>query len=240
MHHGATELVLSPSGMDGLSLPDWPRLRMILRRALTNLRVGAFAVTDHSANTEAGNFSVTEDVALRFKQLMLPELDAAYNFARYLAKNPDVAQDIVQDAYIKALKGFELYRGGSPRAWIFAIIRNCFYDWQKHHRQKLNMEVDLQSDGQEEDVIASIASPDDSPETTLLRKTQSQSAQKVLASLSQPLREILVLREIEDLSYREVAETLALPIGTVMSRLARARKEFAGSWARHCALENKS
>jgi len=226
------------SGAEWPSAPDWPHLRVILRRALANLGPAAIAMIDQSASS-AQKFMVTEDMAQRFKQLMLPELDAAYNFARYLAKNPDVAQDIVQDAYIKALRGFELYRGGNTRAWIFAIIRNCFYDWQRQHRQKLNMEVDVQADDQEEDVIASIASPDDSPETALMRKSQSQSAQQVLGALSQPLREILVLREIEELSYREVAETLDLPIGTVMSRLARARKEFASSWARHCALEDK-
>ncbi len=219
--------------------PFQQRVQLLLHHTLVALRIGLFAMSNDASPARAEKFVVSDDVAQRFKQLMLPELDAAYNFARFLCRNPDVAQDIVQDAYIKALKGFELYRGGNPRAWIFAIIRNCFYDWQKDHRHKLHVEADMQIADLEEDVTAQIASDDDTPEAALMRKSQSQSAQAVLTSLPQPLREILVLREIEELSYREVADTLALPIGTVMSRLARARKEFALAWTRHCAAEAK-
>jgi RNA polymerase sigma factor (sigma-70 family) len=197
-------------------------------------------ITATTSAASPGKPSISEDIARQFRQTILPELEPAYNFARFLTKNPDAAQDIAQEAFLKALRGFEAFRGGDPRSWIFAIVRNCYHDWQRDRRRKLNLEVEIQDDDQEKDFVGSIISDEDSPEMALLRKSEAQSARVVLMAMSRPLREILVLRELESLSYREIAETTALPIGTVMSRLARARKEFAAAWVERCALETKS
>jgi RNA polymerase sigma factor (sigma-70 family) len=202
--------------------------------------IGSLVISATTAAASQGAPAISEEVASRFRQTILPELDPAYNFARFLTKNPDAAQDIVQQAFLKALKGFEAFRGGDPRSWIFAIVRNCYHDWQRDRRRKLNLEVEMQDDDQEEDFVASIVSDEDTPEMALLRKSEAQSARLVLMAMPRPLREILVLRELEGLSYREIAETTALPIGTVMSRLARARKEFAAAWLKRHAPEAKS
>jgi RNA polymerase sigma factor (sigma-70 family) len=229
-------------------LPLWRRLSVALaideRKTMGNasqvVGIGSLAMSVTIAAASPATHSISEDVASRFRQTILPELDAAYNFARFLTKNPDAAQDIVQEAFLKALRGFEAFRGGDPRSWIFAIVRNCYHDWQRDRRRKLNLEVEIQDDDQEEDLVASIVSDEDTPEMALLRKSEAQSARLVLMAMPRPLREILVLRELEGLSYREIAEATALPIGTVMSRLARARKEFAAAWSKRHALEAKS
>lgn len=174
--------------------------------------------------------SELDDLAHRFRQSVLPELDAAYSFARFLCKDGDVAHDIVQDAFLKAFRAFGGFKGGDTRAWVFAIVRNCYRDWMLGRRRVGRIETKpIEEDG-EESAIERIASDDDTPEASLLRKTEAEAVRLVLMAMPRPLREILVLREIEDLSYREIADITTLPIGTVMSRLARARKEFARAW----------
>jgi RNA polymerase sigma factor (sigma-70 family) len=211
------------------------------RRSLSRtIAIDTIVVASATSAAGPGKASVSEDIARQFRQMILPELEPAYNFARFLTRNPDAAQDVVQDAFLKALRGFEAFRGGDPRAWIFAIVRNCYHDWLRDHRRKRDLEVDVHDEDQEKDIVGSIVSDEDSPEMALLRKSEAQSARIVLMAMTHPLREILVLRELEGLSYREIAETTALPIGTVMSRLARARKEFAAAWVDRCALETKS
>ncbi len=179
-----------------------------------------------------------EAVEARFQRDIVAQLDAAYNFARFLSRDADAAQDIVQEAFLRAYRGFGGYQGGDPRAWIFAIIRNCYHDWLLERRRKARLEIDppVASEGASQP-IEDIASDEDDPETALLRRSEVGRVRAVLAGLPRPIREILVLREIEGLSYRQIAEIAALPIGTVMSRLARARAQFHDAWRREAGTQ---
>jgi RNA polymerase sigma factor (sigma-70 family) len=168
----------------------------------------------------------------RFKQNVVPQLDAAYNFARFLSRDADAAQDIVQEAFLRAYRSFAGYRGGDARAWIFTIVRNCYHSWLMDRRRKSRLEVDHHGEGDSEELISNIPSYEDNPEATLLREAQSKTVRLVLDAMPRPLREILVLRELEELSYRQISEITDLPIGTVMSRLARARSAFGDAWRR--------
>ena len=176
----------------------------------------------------------------RFQREIVPHLDAAYNFARYLSRNPDAAQDIVQDSFLRAYRGFDGYQGGDARAWIFSIVRNCYHNWLLEGRRKARLEVDVpHRDDAAEFSVDDVASDDDTPETALLRSSEAGKVRSVLNLLPRSLREVLVLRELEGLSYREIAQTSALPIGTVMSRLARARDHFANLWQGHGRLQEE-
>ena len=179
----------------------------------------------------------SEDAALaRFKQNIVPQLDAAYNFARFLSRDADAAQDIVQEAFLRAYRSFAGYRGGDVRAWIFTIVRNCYHNWLMDRRRKSRLEVDPHGKGDSEELILNISSDEDTPEAILLREAQSRTVRFVLNMMPRPLREILVLRELEELSYRQISYITALPIGTVMSRLARPRKAFGDAWG--CEAKN--
>jgi len=168
----------------------------------------------------------------RFKQNIVPQLDAAYNFARFLSRDADVAQDIVQEAFLRAYRSFAGYRGGDARAWVFTIVRNCYHSWLMDRRRKARVEVDHHCEGNSEDLIFNISSGEDNPEAMLPRKAESRTVRLMLDMMPRPLREILVLRELEQLSYRQISDIIALPIGTVMSRLARAPKVFGDAWGR--------
>ncbi len=169
----------------------------------------------------------------RFQHVIVPHLDAAYNFARFLSRDAEAAQDIVQEAFLRAYRNFETYRGGDPRSWLFAIVRNCCHVWRQQDRRKTHFERHLDDTGgadPDEDQGYQIASEEDSPETAMIRASEQQRVRSVISKLPETMREILVLRELEDLSYRQIAEIIDAPIGTVMSRLARARREFADIW----------
>jgi RNA polymerase sigma factor (sigma-70 family) len=180
------------------------------------------------------------DIYGRFQRDIVPHLDAAYNFARFLSRNPDAAQDIVQDAFLRAYRGFDRYQGGDPRAWIFTIVRNCYHNWLLERRRKARLEIDVhRTDDAEEFSIEEVASDEDTPEAALLRRGESSTVRIVLGKLPRSLREVLVLRELEGLSYRQIAETSGLPIGTVMSRLARARTQFESDWRQETSLQEE-
>ena len=153
---------------------------------------------------------VARDQADRFRETVLPHMDAAYNFARYLARDPTAAEDIVQEAFLKAFRGFHTYAGGGVRPWLLAIVRNCFLDWIT-----ANPRAEI---GQDDRV------DNDHPEALLLRRRDVEIVRRTVGNLPEPFRETLVLRELEELSYKEIAALTGAPIGTVMSRLARARK----------------
>jgi RNA polymerase sigma-70 factor (ECF subfamily) len=154
-----------------------------------------------------------------FAEEMLPHLDAAYNLARWLVRNGDDAEDIVQEAYVRALRYFAGFRGGDGRAWLLRIVRNTSYKWlQKNRSQRLDTEFD-------ESIHTGPHEPAD-PETLMLQNTDSQLVERVLSALPVRFREILVLRELEGLTYREMADVVGVPMGTVMSSLSRARDRF--------------
>ncbi len=153
----------------------------------------------------------------RFEELVLPHLDAAYRLARLLLKRDEDAQDVVQDAYIKALKGFERFRGGDARAWILMIVRNTAFTWLKKHyanRDVVPFDEAVHQPSAEESL----------PESAY--EERSHQLREALARLPVEFREILVLREVEGWSYKELASALHLPLGTVMSRLNRARQHL--------------
>ena len=179
----------------------------------------------------------TDDVLAGFKQTIVPHLDAAYNLARLLSGDADAAQDIVQEAFLRAYRSFAGYRGENARAWISKIVRNCYYSWLMSRKRKSRLEVDSHDFGYTEELILSVSSDECTPEAMLVRDAETQAVRSVLNAMSPPLREILMLREFEELSYRQISEITALPIGTVMSRLARARRVFEDVWQRE---KNKS
>lgn len=176
-----------------------------------------------------GGRDVAPDPQPRFRETMLPHLDAAYGFARYLTGDPTAAEDVVQEAFLRAFKAFDSYRGGPPRAWLFAILRNCWRDRvgeAVRHDRAILSEVAL-SETQAAAVANMADESGDTPETALARSREIDAVRGVIAALPEPFRETLVLREIEEMSYREIAALTAVPIGTVMSRLARAREMLA-------------
>jgi RNA polymerase sigma factor (sigma-70 family) len=159
---------------------------------------------------------------------MLPHMDAAYNLARYLTHDAAAAEDVVQEAFLRAFKAFDSYRGGPPKAWLFAILRNC---WRDRVGEQMRRERVVISDGAlsetQAGLVADHADDADTPEEMLARAREIDTVRGVIANLPEPFRETLVLREMEELSYREIAAMTGVPIGTVMSRLARAREMLA-------------
>jgi RNA polymerase sigma-70 factor (ECF subfamily) len=164
----------------------------------------------------------------RFRELMLPHLDAAYNLARYLTNDASIAEDVVQEAFLRAFRSFETYRGGPPRAWLFAILRNCWRDrvGEQVRRERIVVSDAALSEAQTE-AVATVPADTDTPEESLARAREIDTVRGVIAALPEPFRETLVLREMEEMSYREIASMTGVPIGTVMSRLARAREMLA-------------
>lgn len=162
---------------------------------------------------------------------MLPHLDAGYNLARWLCRDPDLAQDIVQEATLRALRFFAGYRGEDARPWYLKIVRNTF---NSGHARAGRGQVIPFSALESEDggpLLERTAAPDDDPETALARLQEQGLMDELIARLPVEFREVIVLRELEELSYKEIAEIAQIPIGTVMSRLARARKLLM-AWAR--------
>ncbi len=149
----------------------------------------------------------------------MPHLDSAYNLARWLVRDVHDAQDVVQEAYLRAIRSFDGFHGEDGRSWLLAIVRNTCYDWLRKHRipgAAIEREEDLDS----------LADETPSAETMQLREADRQLIHDCLERLPQEYREVLVLRELEEMSYRQIAAVTDLPIGTVMSRLARARKRM--------------
>lgn len=150
----------------------------------------------------------------RFRQIMLPHMDAAYGYARYLVRDPVAAEDIVQEAFLRALRGFHTYRGDGPRAWLLAIVRHCFIDRAGAERHDAAAAMAAEAEIRDHDT----------PEAILMRRHEGDMVRATIEDLPEPFREAIVLRELEELSYKEIAALTAAPIGTVMSRLARARE----------------
>jgi RNA polymerase sigma-70 factor (ECF subfamily) len=164
----------------------------------------------------------------QFHEQILPHLDGAYNLARYLTRDPVLSEDAVQDAMLRAFRSFGQFRGTSPRAWLFAIVRNCCRTAQSRASGRIALVVNESSLGG--DVAAKLdAQPDPgpSPEEEVLRKADVALVRGAIEAMPEPFREAVVLRELEDLSYAEIAEVTGVPIGTVMSRLARGRAMLA-------------
>jgi RNA polymerase sigma-70 factor (ECF subfamily) len=156
----------------------------------------------------------------QFEQAILPHLDAAYNLARWLTGSAADADDAVQDACLRALTFFDGFRGGDGRAWLLTIVRNSCYDWLRKNRGATL----LAAVGPEEMERAADHAP--GIEADLLRRAEGKMIEEGLAALPAEYREALVLRELEGMSYREIAQVAGVPVGTVMSRLARGRRRL--------------
>jgi RNA polymerase sigma-70 factor (ECF subfamily) len=155
-------------------------------------------------------------IAESFEELAMPLFASLYNFAQWLTQNRDEAEDLVQETYMKALKGFASFQQGTNfRAWMFRILRNTFLTSRSGLRETMTVAID------EDDEIAAASY---TPESEMLARADQQSVQSALERLAIPFREVILLCDAEEMSYREIAETLAIPVGTVMSRLSRARK----------------
>jgi len=158
-----------------------------------------------------------------FARLALPHLDAAYNLARWLLRDPVAAEDAVQDALLRALTYFASFRGGNPRAWLLQIVRNAAHDRLAAAARAREAPL-VTFDDADESTMAEPADPADDPETALSRAQDRAALATALAALPAELRECLVLRELEEMSYRDIAQVTGVPVGTVMSRLWRARR----------------
>jgi len=185
-----------------------------------------------TAEPQLRTISSADESMRRFQRTIIPHLDAAYNFARFLSRDADAAQDIVQEAYLRAYRGFGGFRDGDARAWTFTIVRNCYHAWLQEGRRKTRYEQPMtaDSDSSEDPPSPEPASEEDTPEVAFIRKTETLRVREVINLLPDAMREVLVLRELEDLSYKEIADIIDAPIGTVMSRLARARRDFGEAW----------
>jgi RNA polymerase sigma-70 factor, ECF subfamily len=149
----------------------------------------------------------------------MPLFDQLYNFARWLTQNREEAEDLVQETYAKALKGFSSFQLGTNfRAWMYRILRNAFLTSRSGLKMKMTVPLDAEEDGLE------LAVERDTPETLLLERSNRELLQSAMDDLPGHFREILLLCEVEEMSYQEISETLSVPIGTVMSRLSRARQ----------------
>ncbi|MGA8540407.1 MAG: sigma-70 family RNA polymerase sigma factor [Terriglobales bacterium] len=154
-----------------------------------------------------------------FEELAMPLFDQLYNFAHWLAQNREEAEDLVQETYAKALKGFSSFQPGTNfRAWMYRILRNTFLTSRTGLRATMTVPLDLEEDEPE------LAVERDTPETLLLDRSNREQLQSAIDELPVHFREILLLCEVEEMSYQEISETLSVPIGTVMSRLSRARR----------------
>ena len=157
----------------------------------------------------------------RFEEAVLPQLDAAYNLARWLTRNGTDAEDVVQEACERALKYFSAFRGGDAKAWFLTIVRHACYDWLKRNRPS---EI-VSGDGP---ALEEAPDPAATPEQAVARNASSGALNEAIAALPLGYREVLILRELEELPYKEIARVVDIPIGTVMSRLARAREKLRG------------
>ena len=163
--------------------------------------------------------NVPEQTVARFERVVLPHMDAAYNLARWLTRNDHDAEDLVQESYLRAFKFFGSFQGANARGWLLTIVRNTCYTWFRENRpQELTTSFD-------ENIHGTEADPFD-PEKLLLQSESGQLIKQAMEELPLEFREVLTLRELEGLSYKEIAVIAGIPLGTVMSRLARARSRL--------------
>lgn len=175
-----------------------------------------------------GGAAKPADGVERFNAVALPHLDAAYRLARSLTRNQSDAQDVVQDACVRAFRGVGTYSGGDSRAWLLAIVRRTAFDWLHKNRPAAEVLVD---DFQDHEAGSFSDADGATPESALIVKTEATLLEGAIAALPALLRETLMLRDVEGLAYREIAAVTGVPIGTVMSRLARGRGRLMAALA---------
>ncbi len=169
-----------------------------------------------------------DDKAQRFRAAALPYLNDVYTLARYLLRNPTDAEDAAQECYLRAFRHFETFRGGPIKPWLFAILRNVCR--AEYARRNVAAPESESLDAAEQCVDGLWSEGDTSPEANALGRLDGETVQRLIEALPDKFREAIVLREINDLSYREIADVTGAPVGTVMSRLARARALLRDAW----------
>ncbi len=171
-----------------------------------------------------------QNIQARFEHAILPHLDAAYNLARWLTRNDQDAEDMVQEAYVRAFTYFAGFHGTNSRAWLLTIVRNTCYTWL-HHTQAPERTTSF------DEALHSRESEACNPEDLLVHSANAQVLREILEELPVEFREVILLRELEGLSYKEIATITDVPVGTVMSRLARARKRLQHGLTSHMKKE---
>jgi RNA polymerase sigma-70 factor (ECF subfamily) len=179
------------------------------------------------------------DRVASFEEIVLPHLDSAFRLARCLTRDEHDAQDVLQDAYLRAFKYFDAFAGGSARAWLLSIVRNSYYtlnDKRPPSSESSADELDILVADGSPNVIAGRREPE--PDAAVLRAAERDLVDRAIASLPDEFREVLVLRELEECSYKEIAKVTGIPIGTVMSRLSRARSYLRTALGERIAEEH--
>ena len=190
----------------------------------------AHALSAH-AGQEAKPVSTSNedpDKARRFREAALPCLDDVYTLARYLLRDPTDAEDAVQECYLRALKHFHTYRGPAMKPWLFAILRNVCRAEYARRASSPTAPIEDVPESVEQTPLWNEAQ--ETPEAQMLRTRDAATVRRLVSALAEPFRETFVLREINNLSYREIADAVGAPVGTVMSRLARARAMLRSAW----------
>ena len=164
-----------------------------------------------------------------FERAVLPHLNAAYNLARWLTRNEADAEDVVQEATLRAFRYFDGFSGENPKAWLLSILRNACFTWLAKNRPAEMAPLD---DALSDSIALEDEGGAQTPERTILAADDRGRLDRLIAALPEEFREVIVLREQEELSYREISEITAVPVGTVMSRLARARSRLRDAWLR--------
>jgi len=199
------------------------------RELVKTIAPSFFTRTRAAGNGPApGNSQPGAGQAQQFNQLILPHLDGAYNLACYLTRDPVLAEDVVQDSMVRAFRAFGQFRGGSPRAWLFAIVRNCSRTALSGARGAVSLVIHEGSLSEEAaEQLRQQPDPGPTPEEEVMRSADIGRLRSAIEAIPEPFREAVVLRDLEDFSYAEIAEVTGVPIGTVMSRLARGRAMLA-------------
>lgn len=162
---------------------------------------------------------------LHFQAVVIPHINSAFNLARWLTHGHADAEDIVQEAYLRAFKFFDGFHGEDGRVWLLGIVRNTFYTWHQLNKvegQHTQFVEELYGSSEEPNIL-----DDANPERILIQKDSQRLLQQAMCQLPMEFREVMVMRELEDLSYKQIAEIIQIPMGTVMSRLGRGRKQLA-------------
>src|SRR5882757_9199132 len=192
------------------------------------LRTPPALVKDARQDMPIGGSSNDPDKARRFRDAALPHLDDVYTLARYLLRDAVDAEDAVQECYLRALKHFDGYRGPAMKPWLFALLRNVCRAEYARRANAPAAALDDVPDNAEQAPLWHQAQ--ETPETQMVRRFDADTIRRLVAALVEPFRETFVLREIHNLSYREIANVAEVPVGTVMSRLARARAMLRSAW----------
>jgi len=177
----------------------------------------------------AGYADGEHDKARRFRDAALPYLDDVFTLARYLMRNSSDAEDAAQECYLRALRHFDSYRGPAMKPWLLTILRNvCNAEFARRGRQEVSNDCSAEKGAEDTPLWQETQA---TPEASLLRQRDDDTIRRLVAALPQQFREVIVLREVNELSYQEIAQVAGVPVGTVMSRLARARSMLRSAWS---------